>query len=227
MEGERVTGPRRDAREVLQVLAGGLMSHTAKEFDKVCEALGLPVPTGQQVRDRAKVLHPDGAGLSKREHLDLVFDLLPESEYRTVLARFLARGLDAVTRGEVQDLLWEGDGYPVVNARARREVARVLDDFELGAEGPQGFMSFLDGLFALDVDAYPRSFDQMVSDLEAGGSSVFSVRSSQTLRREIQQHVLSNRGDWDTATLFEMLKVFEISDARGSCGLSRGWFRDE
>lgn len=208
-------GADRDAQRVVRELVEGLAGVTThRDLDGVCRALGLPVPSEEQISARARQLHPDDASLSKRERVTLVYDLIQGPQYRQVLAGFLrGGGLDAPTRVQIQDLLGEGTAPPI-SARARREVARALNPFELGLDAPVQFMALLDQLWVLDVDAYPRPTAETFGELLPSLGDGWGTRNRQTLRREIQRHVLNNRGDWDVPKLFDILGVWEVPDAR-------------
>jgi very-short-patch-repair endonuclease len=140
---------------------------------------------------------PDPEG-SKRERMLASFNALPDAHLPDVAQRFLLRYPPSpATRNTIQDILWADSACPDIPKRFRREVAQAVDIEEL-FEDAQQFDALLNRLWILDTDPWAGMFS--------------NVRTG--LRKDIEQHVHRNRGDWSTEFLFDKLGANTASNGR-------------
>ena len=171
-------------RNLLEPLVFALKdAGTHTMLPQLCEELGLPEPPA------------DG---SKRDRVVASFNSLTDTDVPEVARRFLARRPpSAVTRNQIQDVLWVNSPCPPIPKRNRREVARSLDGEALYLDARR-FDELLERLWILDSDDW-----------------IGLLRGKPTgLRAEIQQHVHRNPEDWPAEILFDRLGAFEASDQR-------------
>lgn len=141
---------------------------------------------------------PDEAG-SKRERVQHSFTRTPDGQLHRVAERLLANGqVAAATRTRLEDLLWAEASPPQIPKRTRRELARSVSLAEL-CRSEARFIALLDRFWELGADIT--------------GMEWFFPPSAQSLRNQIQQHVLRN-SDWSVEELFDHLGAFEAGDGR-------------
>ena len=134
---------------------------------------------------------------TKFERVEAAFNAVPDSDLSQLAENYLKRyPLAATTRNHLQDLVWAGRSYPEIPKRIRRELAQTLtppffQDYD-------EFIALLDHLWVLDND--PLSF--------------FSGNNQNSLRGQIEQHVVRNPEDWSGETLFNELGAFVASNRR-------------
>ena len=161
------------------------------DLPELCERLELPDA-------------PDDPRLSKRQYiLSRVAKLSgADAQTRRVAASFaerypVASGNESAY--EIEELLWADSGYPTLSKRLRREIAGVLEDQVLWLHAG-GFLDALGRLWVLQ-----DAMDAM--------SELFGGRS-ESLRTQIEQHVVRNPDDWPREYFFEELGALDCSDVR-------------
>lgn len=166
---------------------------THNSLGQMCVGLGLPEPPSTDLES--------GQTLTKRQRVDWSFDKLTDEGVTVVATRILAGGLrgrlDAATRNAIEDILWAHQGALAIPRRTRRDIALAvdLDDVTLKHER---FLALLDRLWVLDTAFDPWS----------------DGKSSRSLRKQIEQHVLRNP-DWSAEELFDELDAIDAAgDAR-------------
>ncbi|MFF3089987.1 hypothetical protein ACFVRB_33865 [Streptomyces nojiriensis] len=138
---------------------------------------------------------------TKRERVARSFAQVPDSDLHTVAQHLLANGYASTAqRLGIEDVLWAESSPPEIPSRTRRELARSLDLADL-IRSESRFMGMLSRFWALA--------DEMSPLVDA-----FFGTQGPSLKRDIEQHVFRNPGDWSTEDLFENLGAFEAGDAR-------------
>ncbi|WP_225884568.1 hypothetical protein [Streptomyces sp. fd1-xmd] len=138
---------------------------------------------------------------TKRERVARSFAQVPDSDLHTVAQLLLANGYASTAqRLGIEDVLWAEASPPEIPGRIRRELARSLDLADLVRHEAR-FMGMLSRFWVLA--------DEMSSLVDA-----FFGSPGPSLKRDIEQHVFRNPGDWSTEDLFEHLGAFEAGDAR-------------
>ncbi|MGP3637514.1 hypothetical protein ACTU45_29945 [Streptomyces sp. 24-1644] len=138
---------------------------------------------------------------TKRERVERSYAQVPDSDLHTVAQNLLANGYaNTAQRHGIEDLLWAESSPPEIPSRIRRELARSLDLADL-ARSESRFMALLSRFWVLG--------DEMSPLLDA-----FFGTPGPSLKRDIEQHVFRNTGDWSAEDLFENLSAFEAGDAR-------------
>ncbi len=136
-------------------------------------------------------------GDTKHERLVASLNACPDDRLPDVADAVLEQEeLDQAERMALQDVLWLGRHHVQIPSRTRRELAR---DFDLAGHlgYPDRFMALLGRLWHLDND--PLS----------GWAT-----SANSLRDEINRHVIRFPGDWSTEEFFEQLGAFEAPHPR-------------
>ena len=124
------------------------------------------------------------------------------AELPGIAARLLEHfALSAADRNAIEELLWADDAGPGIPKRFRRELGRSLGPGDLFLH-EDGFFQLLDRLWVLG-DSPMSAF-----------SSFFGGVPDDSLRTEIQRHVVQNPGDWSTDQLFETLGAYECTSRR-------------
>ncbi|WP_330323285.1 hypothetical protein [Streptomyces anulatus] len=138
---------------------------------------------------------------TKRERVERSYAQVPDSHLHTVALNLLANGYATTAqRIGIEDVLWAEASPPEIPSRVRRELARSLDLADL-VRSESRFMGMLSRFWALA--------DEMSPIIDA-----FFGTPGPSLKRDIQEHVFRNPGDWSTEDLFENLGAFETGDAR-------------
>ncbi|MGV9967616.1 AbiJ-related protein [Streptomyces olivaceus] len=138
---------------------------------------------------------------TKSERVERSFAQVPDSDLPLVANRVLATGQGSPQqRFRIEDALWAESSPPEIPTRIRRELARSLDLAEMTPNEPR-FMAMLSRFWVLGDEVSPL--------LDA-----FFGSAGPSLRRDIEQHVFRNPGDWTAEGLLENLGAFEASDAR-------------
>ncbi|MFI1808383.1 hypothetical protein ACH415_32750 [Streptomyces californicus] len=136
-------------------------------------------------------------GSTKHERLVAGLKACPDDRLPDVAAAVLEQEeLDQAERMALQDVLWLGRHHVHIPGRTRRELAR---DFDLSDHlgYPDRFMSLLGRLWHLDNDPL-------------GGWTT----PTNSLRSQIERHVIRFPDDWTTEQFFEQLGAFEASHPR-------------
>jgi len=183
-------------RDLVEGAAGclvGLCTHD--DLGETCAGLGLLDPPRQAEPGSEQ-------GFTKRERVKWSLARLADEDVPVVAGRMLGgwlpAALDAATRNTIEDILWAGQGALEIPRRTRRDIARALDLDDVTVK-PDRFMSLLGRLWVLGGD-----------DLLA-----FWTESASSLRKQIDQHVLRNPGDWSAEDLFDKLGAIDSAgDAR-------------
>lgn len=156
------------------------------DLPALCDEIGLPEA-------------PDDQSLTKREYINSrLAKLTDEDEVRNVTARYVTcfplgdYGNDRTY--DLEELLWEAR-EPLVSHRVRHELAAALNRVDLFTE-PDAFTEVLARLFVLDANSIP----------------FFEDRDS--LRWNIQQHVIRNPEDWSVPQLFQAIGALQCSSER-------------
>ncbi|MCX5276835.1 hypothetical protein [Streptomyces virginiae] len=138
---------------------------------------------------------------TKRERVARSFAQVPDSDLHTVALNLLANGYATTAqRLGIEDVLWAEASPPEIPSRIRRELARSLDLADL-IRNESRFMGMLSRFWVLA--------DEMSPLMDA-----FFGTPGPSLKRDIEQHVFRNPGDWSTEDLFEHLGAFEAGNAR-------------
>ncbi|WP_340555921.1 AbiJ-related protein [Streptomyces sp. GSL17-111] len=136
-------------------------------------------------------------GNTKHERLAASLNACPDDRLPEVADAVLAQeNLDQPERMALQDALWLGRPHVQVPSRTRRELSR---DFDLAdhLRYPDRFMALLSRLWHLDNDPL-------------GGWTT----TTNSLRSQIERHVIRFPDDWTTEHLFERLGAFEAPHPR-------------
>lgn len=155
---------------------------THEEIEAACAKLGMPAPPA------------DG---TKAERLEASFKATPDIQLRNVATNFLNQySPSASDRNRIQDIVWREAGFPEINKKVRRNIARSLDSQPLYIRA-EGFDRLLDTLWILDDDPFD-----------------FLGANRNSLRARIERHVYRNPDDWSAEEFFENIGAFEASDRR-------------
>lgn len=136
-------------------------------------------------------------GSTKHERLVASLKACPDDRLQDVADAVLEQEkLDQAERMALQDVLWLGRHNVQIPSRTRRELAR---DFDLSAHlgYPDRFMALLGRLWHLDNDPL-------------GGWTA----TTNSLRTQIERHVIRFPDDWTTEQFFEQLGAFEAPHPR-------------
>lgn len=134
---------------------------------------------------------------SKCERVEAAFSAVADSDLPLLAENYIQRyRLAAETRNRLQDLAWSTRPHPEIPKRIRRELAQALtaplfQDYD-------EFIALLDSLWVLDNDSW----------------SFFDGSNRNSLRGQIEQHVVRNPDDWSAETLFNELGAFIASNRR-------------
>lgn len=142
-------------------------------------------------------LPPPSEGDTKHERLVASLNACPDDRLPEIADAVLEQEkLDQAERMALQDALWLGRHHVQIPSRTRRELAR---DFDLSDHRgyPDRFMAMLDRLWHLDNDPL-------------GGWTA----TTNSLRSQIERHVIQFPGDWTTEQFFEQLGAFEAPHPR-------------
>lgn len=174
------------------LLAGPLTAGTHKEISARFETLGL---TDTSPEDSTKA-----------ERVQHTVNTLSPGAVKETAARVLDKvDLTANLRNGLQDVLWRGVG-PKIEERSRRDAAAAVDIEDL-LHDHRRFEALLDRWWVLgDADAFGAVSDDVLLSSLFGGPP--------PLRKQIQQHVLRNPGDWSFETLLDQVGAFEAVDRR-------------
>ncbi|MFI6530717.1 AbiJ-related protein [Streptomyces uncialis] len=149
----------------------------------------------------AKVGMPPSDEGTKHERVERSFAQVSDSDLPVVAQSLLAGGYaNTAQRHRIEDLLWAESSPPEIPRRIRRELARSLDLADI-VRNEGRFMALLERFWVLR--------DEMSSLVDA-----FFGSPGPSLRRDIEQHVLRNPGDWSAEDLMENIGAFEAGDAR-------------
>ncbi|NKS84111.1 hypothetical protein A6411_16595 [Prescottella equi] len=163
-------------------------SSTHNELDQHFQRLGL--------------VEPPGEGRTKAQRVAAVFGSLDDCDLEQVAKALLSSGLsDAADRNAIEDALWAGRDFPLIQKRTRREIAADLDLGTLVVDAER-FTRMLDRLWVLGGESFLGIF---------GGTPTFG---EPPLRQRIERHVFRNPGDWSAEKLFDELGAFDASDRR-------------
>ncbi|WP_329012036.1 hypothetical protein [Streptomyces sp. NBC_00690] len=148
-----------------------------------------------------KVGMPQSDEGTKHERVERSFAQVSDSDLPAVAQNLLAGGYaNTAQRHRIEDLLWAESSPPEIPRRIRRELARSLDLADI-VRSESRFMALLERFWVLG--------DEMSPLVDA-----FFGSPGPSLRRDIEQHVLRNPGDWSAEDLIENLGAFEAGDAR-------------
>jgi hypothetical protein len=175
--------------ELRGAVMGYFQPQIRPKLPELCDSIGLPPA-------------PDDPTLSKAKYLESRLRLVEADDSQRVLERLVAVHAPAMTtsmRFTVEEALWKARPPFSIPKKYRRLLANSLDGTPLFLNGEQ-FLRALTGLWVID------SPFEMLAELTGG--------ASQSLRREIEQHVVNNPTDWPVEYLFERLGAFEVSDQR-------------
>lgn len=172
----------RSLRELLRPRVGDLKDHcTNTTMPAFCAQLGLPTP-------------PEGG--DKRGRMHAAFDAASDVRIPELAQRMIVRGhLVGELRNEVQELLWDDGPSIELPKRARRELAKALQNVVLFHRWDK-FKALLDSLFLFRPDL-------SIWTLNAGDRDPIEAMRDDFVRN--QESV-----EW----LFDELEVYELSDNR-------------
>ncbi|OZF05097.1 hypothetical protein CH302_00150 [Rhodococcus sp. 15-2388-1-1a] len=147
--------------------------------------------------EKMELVGPSEEVATKAERVRSLVETLTPSALEDAAAWILARMQpSAAQRNGLQDVLWRNTG-PAIEERARREVAAAVPIEDL-LNDQDRFEALLDRWWVL------------------GGDDVFGdfFGGPPPLRKQIQQHVFQNPGDWSWEMLLDRLGAFEAVDKR-------------
>ncbi|MFJ9683999.1 hypothetical protein ACIRP2_39310 [Streptomyces sp. NPDC101194] len=177
-------------RSILRQVVGDIVAllggHSHARLNAAFAELGMPAV-------------PDEG--SKGERVERSFAQVPDSDLPLVANRILAAGQGSPQqRFRIEDALWGESSPTEIPTRVRRELARSLD-LDAMTPSESRFMAMLSRYWVLGDELSP------VLD-------TFFGSQGPSLRRDIQQHVFRNPGDWTAEILLENLGAYEAGDAR-------------
>lgn len=177
---------RTDLRALVWPVVVGLKDRYGHDdLPEVCQQLGLPSPP------------PKEEG-SKAERLEASFKALTDTDLVLVVSNLLRQEtMSTLQRRAIEDVLWAEQESVEIPQRVRREIARALDLDDLTQHSGR-FMDLLGRFWLPDDDPF----------------ALFTKRTRQGLRAEVERHVLRNPGDWSTEDLFEELGAFTAPHPR-------------
>ncbi|MFE3788186.1 AbiJ-related protein [Streptomyces goshikiensis] len=171
---------RSTLRRLVGDVAARLGSNTHATLNEAFAKVGMP---------------PNSDEGTKSERVERSFAQVPDSDLHTVAQHLLANGYaNTAQRHEIEDVLWAEACPPGIPSRTRRELARSLDLADL-VRSESRFMAMLSRFWVLA--------DEMSPLMDA-----FFGTPGPSLKRDIEQHVFRNPGDWSTEDLFENLGAF-------------------
>ncbi len=162
---------------------------TRKVLPAACDAIGLPTA-------------PDDPALSKAGYLESRLVQLSPEAAPTVADRLLeieGTRLRTAQRFELEEARWKMHRSVSIPKKFRHDLARALDGVPLFLHADR-FMKALQELWIIETP-----FNALVAAFAGGTDS---------LKAQIEQHVVRNEGDWPTEYFFERLGAFEASDQR-------------
>jgi very-short-patch-repair endonuclease len=172
-----------------RAVKGYFKPQSRKDLPTLCDSIGLPPA-------------PDDPKLTKAEYIDSRLSLVDAAEVGVVFERLVdvhAPSMRPPERFAVEETLWRRRSPVSIPKKYRRQLASALQGTPLFLNG-QRFMVALENLWVLE--------DPLDVLKELTG------QRSRSLRREIEQHVVLNDGDWPVDYFFEQLGVFDVSDRR-------------
>lgn len=187
MQGKRPHTPQNQLlNELCPIVEEKLQPHRRVDLPALCDEIGLPDA-------------PDDEELTKAQYIkSRLAKLGREDEVRSVAAKYVTcyplGGYGNDRTYDLEELLWEAR-EPVVSPRVRRELAACLDGVELFTE-PEAFVELLARRFVLDAN------------------SIIFFEDRNSLRWNIQQHVVRNPEDWSVAELWHQLGALQCSSER-------------
>ena len=140
----------------------------------------------------ARLVVPNGEGLSKRQRIDLALENLTQEDLARLALKFAAHREDIALDEAGRKVLEAGD--PPLSHITRRDVARVFGD---DLAGERNTVEMVERLFVLTTP--------LEGIFGSGGRS---------LRDQIGQHMDRNPGDWSVEVLFGEIGTFDCSRAR-------------
>jgi hypothetical protein len=140
----------------------------------------------------ARLVVPNGEGLSKRQRIDLALENLTQEDLARLALKFAAHREDIALDEAGRKVLEAGD--PPLSHITRRDVARVFGD---DLAGERNTVEMVERLFVLTTP--------LEGIFGSGGRS---------LRDQIGQHMDRNPGDWTVDFLFGQIGAFDCSRAR-------------
>ncbi|OZE88390.1 hypothetical protein CH305_00710 [Rhodococcus sp. 15-649-2-2] len=147
--------------------------------------------------EKMGLVGPSEEVATKAERVRILVETLTPSALEDAAAWVLDHMQPSATqRNGLQDVLWRNDGL-VIEERTRREVTAAvpIEDF---LHDQDRFEALLDRWWVLGGD-------DVFGDFFGGPPSV---------RKQIQQHVFQNPGDWSWEMLLDRLGAFETVDKR-------------
>lgn len=190
IDSERLTELRRRVRALVVSNTNSMTHHTLAER---CESIGIAhMPKSAE----------EG---SKAERIETAINALTDDDLLVVANRLTQLDIHGQSlrvcpadRNAIQDLLWRESQYPEISKRARRDIAKAIDNTELYLDATK-FDSLLESLWVLDDD-----------DLDW----ISPFATSASLRARIKRHIHNNPGDWATGQLFEEIGALDSSNHR-------------
>ncbi len=140
----------------------------------------------------ARLVVPNGEGLSKRQRIDLALENLTQEDLARLALKFAAHREDIALDEAGRKVLEAGD--PPLSHITRRDVARGFGD---DLAGERNTVEMVERLFVLTTP--------LEGIFGSGGRS---------LRDQIGQHMDRNPGDWTVDFLFGQIGAFDCSRAR-------------
>ncbi|MFI5867463.1 hypothetical protein [Streptomyces sp. NPDC051546] len=178
---------RSTLRQLVGDVVAGLDANTHATLNEAFAKVGMPPNSPEEG--------------TKRERVARSYAQVPDSDLHTVALNVLANGYASTAqRIGIEDVLWAEASPAEIPSRIRRELARSLDLADL-VRSESRFMALLSRFWVLA--------DEMSPLMDA-----FFGTPGPSLKRDIEQHVFRNPGDWSTEDLFENLGAFEAGDAR-------------
>lgn len=107
---------------------------------------------------------------------------------------------------EIEEMLWKDSDYPNISKRLRREIAESLEGEKVFVD-PDGFRNAMDRLWVLQSQM--EKLDETIGEVLLGWNS-----SSNSLKRQIEKHVINNSGMWSKKYLFKRLGALDCSNKR-------------
>jgi len=169
---------------------GHFQPQSRTKLPDLCDSIGLPSA-------------PDDPTLSKAEYIESRLGLLEDSALRAAFEELLSlhgAALSATTRFALEEAFWTR--YPpfLIPKKHRRQLANSLEGTPLFLKGDR-FLRALADLWVLE-DPLETLLGQ------------FGRQRSNSLRRDIEQHVVQNPEDWPVEHFFDRLGAFDVSDQR-------------
>ena len=114
----------------------------------------------------------------------------------------------------IEEMLWTDSGYPTISKRLRREIAESIEEEKLFVDS-DGFRDAMGRLWVLqsEMEKNYEVVDEVVGEM-FGKIPFRQNSSSNSLKQQIEKHVIGNSGRWSTEDFFKRLSAFDCSDKR-------------